>query len=184
MDDLRRLTETTLNSFGKIDILINNAGVFIENDFFEASEEDYDKTMDVIVKGTFFLTQMVAKSMVERGIRGRIVNISSAATGLVRGMPVDYCAAKSAVNTMTKALSSALGKYGITVNGIAPGPIPTKINKWQFDDPKIRETLREATTLKEFGDTRYIANAVRYFLTEDAKWTTGALLQVDGGASV
>lgn len=184
IEEVRKLSDLALQTFGKIDILVNNAGVFINNDFLGTSEEDFDRTMDVIVKGAFFLTQAVARSMVDRGIRGRIINISSAATTLLRGMPVDYCAAKSAVNTLTRALSAELGKYGITVNGILPGPIPTKLNKFQFDDPVMRETLLQATTLKEYGDAAYIANAARYFLTEDAKWTTGALLHVDGGATV
>ena len=119
--------------------------------------------------------------MVEMGIRGRILNISSGATVKVSGMPVDYCVAKSGINTMTKALADVLGKYGITVNCILPGPIPTKINKWQFDDPEIREQLRTATKLCEFGDTSYIADAVVYFVSDGAKWTTGAMLNVDGG---
>jgi NAD(P)-dependent dehydrogenase (short-subunit alcohol dehydrogenase family) len=184
MEDIERLANTALEKFEKIDILVNNAGVFIDSGFLTASEEDWDRTMNVNTKGVFFLSQAVARSMVKRNIRGRIINISSVATKLLRGMPADYCVSKSAVNTLTLALSAALGEYGITVNAILPGPIPTKLNKWQFDDPVTSERLRDWTTLKEYGDTRYVAQAARYFLTDEAKWTTGSLLNVDGGAAV
>ncbi len=184
MEEISGLVKAALEKFEKIDILVNNAGVMFDSAFLTATEEDWDRTMGVNLKGMFFLSQAVAKSMVERRIRGRIVNISSVATTNLRGLPVDYCVSKSAVNTMTRALSAELGQYGITVNAIMPGPIPTKLNKWQFDDPAMRERLRDWTTLKEYGDVRYIAQAVRYFLTEEAKWTTGALLHVDGGATV
>lgn len=184
MEDISRLKKMALEKFEKIDILVNNAGVMFDSTFLTATEEDWDRTMDVNVKGLFFLTQAVAHSMIERRIRGRIINISSIATTMLRGMPVDYCVSKGSVNTITRALSAALGEYGITVNAIMPGPIPTKLNKWQFDDPVMRERFRDWTTLREYGDVRYIAQAVRYFLSDEAQWTTGALLHVDGGATV
>lgn len=170
-----------LQCLGHVDILFNNAGVFLESTFLTATEKNLDKTLNVIVKGTFFLTQLVAKHMIEKGIRGRIVNTSSAVTKDQTGQPLDYCIAKSGINIMTTALAKELGPHGITVNAILPGAIPTKINAWQFADPKIRETFRSGSVLGELGDANYIASAVMYFISENARWTTGVLMSVDGG---
>lgn len=181
MDGVHAVYDTAVRQFSKIDILVNNAGVFIENDFLSLSEKDYDRTQEVITKGTFFLTQLIAKNMIANSIKGRIINISSSATFQIKGMPVDYCIAKSGVNIMTKALAEILGKDGITVNAILPGSIPTKINKWQFDDPVIRQSLIDETALKTLGNTEYIAGAVKYLVSDEAKWTTGAFIEVNGG---
>lgn len=180
-DGRERIFNEAIRQFGHIDILHNNAGVFLESDFLNATEENLDRTMDVIVKGTFFLTQIVARHMVAQGIRGRIVNTSSAVTKDQAGQPMDYCIAKSGINVLTTGLAKELGKYGITVNAILPGAIPTKINSWQFADPQIRETFRSGSVLGELGDPDYIAAAVMYFISDEARWTTGVLMSVDGG---
>lgn len=181
---IKKIFDAALDHFGHIDILVNNAGVFIDSDFLSANEEDFHRTMNVIAKGSYFLTQRVVKSMIEKKIKGRIINISSAATQDFTGTSIDYCMAKAGINIMTRAVAKAVGKYGITCNCIIPGTIPTKINKWQFDDPKIRESLKRRSVLYEFGDTQYIAKAVEYFVSDNAKWTTGAQLNVDGGYSL
>lgn len=173
-----------LEKLGTIDILFNNAGVFLDSTFLTATEENLDRTLDVIVKGTFFLTQKVAKHMIEHGIRGRIVNTSSAVTKDQRGQPVDYCVAKAGINVLTTALAAELGPHGITVNAVLPGSVPTKINSWQFADPVVREKFRSGSVLGELGDADYIAAAVDYFVSDAAKWTTGALLSVDGGFTI
>ncbi len=173
--------DKALESFDHIDILVNNAGVFIQNDIFTITEKDFNRTLDVIIKGTFFLTQDVVKHMVDKKIKGRIINISSAATENFDGIPTDYSVAKAGINMMTRTVAKDIGEYGITCNAIMPGAIPTKINKWQFDDPEIKERLRNNSVLREFGDTNYIAKAVEYFVSDEAAWTTGAILKVDGG---
>lgn len=184
MEDVRRVYNEACEKFGRIDILFNNAGVFLESTFLTASEENFDRTVSVIEKGTFFLTQLVARNMVENGTKGRIINTSSSVTKDQTSQPVDYCMAKAAINVFTTALAKELGKYGITVNAILPGAIPTNINKWQFEDPALRETFRNGSVLHELGDPGYIAGAVRYFLSPEAEWTTGVLLSVDGGYTI
>ena len=166
---------------GTIDILFNNAGVFLDSTFLTATEQQLDRTLDVIVKGTFLLTQRVAAHMIERGVRGRIVNTSSAVTKDQTGQPVDYCMAKAGINVLTTALAKELGPHGITVNAVLPGAIPTKLNSWQFADPETRERFRAGSVLGELGDADYIAGAVRYFISDEARWTTGVLMSVDGG---
>ena len=122
--------------------------------------------------------------MIAEGIRGRIINTSSSVTKDQKGQPVDYCIAKAGINVMTTALARELGPYGITVNAILPGAIPTKINRWQFADPKLREQFRSGSVLGELGAPEYIAGAVKYFISDEAHWTTGVLLSVDGGYTI
>lgn len=181
MADVRALYDAAIGKLGHIDILFNNAGIFLESTFLTGTEEHLQKTFDVIVRGTFFLTQMTAKHMIEEKIKGRIINTSSAVTKDSENQPVDYCIAKAGINIFTTAVARELGPYGITVNAILPGAIPTKINSWQFADPKLREAFKEGAVLKTLGAPEYIANAVKYFISDDACWTTGVLLSVDGG---
>lgn len=181
MKDIQKLYQEACAQFQTIDILFNNAGVFLESTFFTVTEENFDRTVSVIEKGTFFLTQFIVHHMVENKIRGRIVNISSAVTKNQAGQPIDYCMAKAAINVFTTALAKEVGIYGITVNAILPGAIPTNINKWQFSDEKIRESFRLGSVLHELGDTDYIVGALKYFISEEARWTTGVLMSVDGG---
>lgn len=176
--------DAAIKMLGRIDILFNNAGVFLESTFLTATQENLDRTFDVIVRGTFFLTQKVARHMIENGIHGRIVNTSSSVTKDQAGQPVDYCMAKAGINVLTTALARELGPYGITVNAVLPGAVPTKINSWQFADPAVREKFRTGSVLGEFGDADYIAAAVEYFVSDAARWTTGALLSVDGGYTI
>lgn len=181
MEGIRKTYEEALAFLGHIDVLYNNAGVFIDYDFLDATEEAYDRTMDVNVKGTFFLTQLVARQMVEKGIKGRIINTSSAVVDAPTNTPLDYCTSKGAVESMTKCMAVWLGPHGITVNAVVPCTIPTKLNKWQFDDPVLRENFRKGSVLGELGESEYLAEAVRYLLSENARWTTGTRLVVDGG---
>lgn len=180
-EGVQAIFDTAVNTLGSIDILFNNAGVFLDSTFLTATEANLDRTLDVIVKGTFFLTQLVAKHMIERQIRGRIINTSSSVTKDQTGQPIDYCIAKAGINVLTTALARELGPYGITVNAVLPGAIPTKINSWQFADPATRERFRAGSVLGELGSADYIAGAVQYFISDDARWTTGVLMSVDGG---
>ncbi len=180
-DGVQKVFDSAMEQLGKIDILCNNAGVFAESTLLNVTPEQYARTMQVIAAGTLFLTQRVAGHMIQCGIAGRIINTSSAVTKCQKGQPVDYCMAKAAVNILTRCAAQELGPYGITCNAILPGAIPTKLNRWQFEDPKIREDFRSGSVLHQLGDAAYIAEAVRYLISPNARWTTGVLLSVDGG---
>jgi len=166
---------------GQVDVLVNNAGVFCDESFFEITEEGFDRTIAINLKAPFFLSQMIARKMKDMGVPGRIIHISSGGTKHVEGLNVSYAAAKGGLNVMTKAMAAHLGTFGITVNAILPGPVETKLNAHQFRDPTMRETLLSATRLRKFGSADDIAAAAAYFASEDAGWTTGTLLGVDGG---
>ena len=166
---------------GDIYGLVNNAGVCIFEDFFDIDMSSFDFTFHVNIKSVFILTQKIAKQMADKGIKGRIINFSSIAAASGSATQVHYGAAKGAVSAFTKAASVALGKYGITVNAILPGPIPTKHNSGFLFDDEVQKGLFERMPLMSYGDPANIADAVVYFLGEHANWTTGALFSVDGG---
>ena len=170
-----------LNVCGDIDVLVNNAGVCIFEDFLETPAENFDFMFDVNIKAPFILTQQIAKQMRDRGIKGRIVNFSSITAISASATQVHYGAAKGAVASFTRMAADALGKYGITVNGVMPGPIPTKHNSEYLAEEEQKDALCERMPLGHYGDPSNIADAVVYFLGEGASWTTGALLPVDGG---
>ena len=180
--DIDTLLAKTLETFSKIDILVNNAGIFLNGDFFEISEEMFDRTIDVNLKGCFLLMQKAAKHMVQKGIHGRIVNISSALAVTGCEFQPHYAASKAGVNMLTKAGACSLAPYGITVNAIMPGTIETNANRKQLSDEATAKEILSRTPMKSYGRPEDISEAVKYFISENAAWTTGSILVVDGGS--
>lgn len=170
-----------INACGDIYGLVNNAGVCLFEDFLEIPVEHYDFTFNVNMKAPFILTQQLAKQMVARGIHGRIVNFSSITAVSASATQVHYGAAKGAISSFTRMAAEALGKYGITVNAVMPGPVPTKHNSAYLAQDATRTELCGRIPMGSYGDPAYIADGVAYFLGEKACWTTGVLLPVDGG---
>ena len=179
-DEVLRLADE-INHCGDIYGLVNNAGVCLFEDFFDITPETYDLTFNVNMKSMFLLTQKIAKQMVERKIRGRIVNFSSITATSGSATQVHYGAAKNAVSGFTHMAAEALGKYGITVNAIQPGPICTKHNSAYLAEEDTKKALFDRMPMGCYGQPEYIADAVAYLLGEKACWTTGILLPVDGG---
>ncbi len=175
------LVESTLNAFGTIDILVNNAGICPFKDFLAISEELWDRVLDVNLKGYFLCSQAVAKVMVERGIKGRIINIGSISSLGGGSQQAHYCAAKGGINSLTKSMAIALGPYGITCNAILPGTVETDINKEDLSNPEKREYMVNRTPLRRLGKPEDIAGPAVFFASEDSDYVTGATLVVDGG---
>jgi len=180
-NEISKLIENAIAFFGKIDILVNNAGIFIDKNFFEITEEIFDRTIDVNLKGSFLMMQGVAKHMIEKQIKGRIVNISSALSITGCEHQPHYAASKAGVNMLTKAGAYELAQYGITVNAIMPGTIETNANKGQLSEPGTAAQILSRTPMKSFGKPKHIAEAVKYFVSQNAEWTTGSIISIDGG---
>lgn len=178
----KRLVERVLDAFGHIDILVNCAGVAPFVDFMEATESLWDHTITVNAKSVFFLGQEVARTMIERKIRGRIVNITSI-SGEKATSPLQtiYCTSKAAANMATKVMAVALAPCGITVNAVLPGTVPTGLNEGVLKDAKTKKGIIDATPLHALGKPEHIAEAALMFAEDAADWTTGSLLVVDGG---
>ena len=170
----------TVKEFGRIDILVNNAGIGPPNPVEDVTEEDFDYTLAVNLKGTFFVTQEVGRVMIkQRG--GKIVNLSSQA-GFV-GLPTEsvYCMTKAAIAHLTKCVAVEWGHYGITVNAVAPTFIRTPGTvKWLKDDA-FRTDLLSKIPLGRVGDPIDVAGAVVFLASPAAALITGTTLLIDGG---
>jgi NAD(P)-dependent dehydrogenase (short-subunit alcohol dehydrogenase family) len=184
--DITRRTEIasavaeTLKQFGRIDILVNNVGIGPPNPVEDVTEEDFDYTLAVNLKGTFFVTQEVGRAMIkQRG--GKIVNLSSQA-GFV-GLPTEsvYCMTKAAIAHLTKCVAVEWGRYGINVNAVAPTFIRTPGTvKWLKDDA-FRTDLLSKIPLGRVGDPIDVAGAVVFLCSPSAALITGTTLLIDGG---
>ena len=181
--DIDAAVAKTVTTFEKLDIILNNAGVAEFVPFLTMTEEQWDKTLDTNVKGYFLVAQAAVREMVKNK-SGRIINIASIASGGVGvGFPsiVQYCASKGAVVAMTEALADELAPMGILVNAIGPGVIESEMTEGILKDPKQAEAMLARAPLKRAGKPEEIAAAVVYLASEEASYTTGATLYIDGG---
>lgn len=181
--DIDTAIAQTVQTFGRLDILLNNAGVAEFAAFPTMTEEQYDKTLNTNLKGYFFVAQAASREMAKNKW-GRIINIASIASGGVGvGFPqvAQYCASKGGVIGMTEALAIELAPMGILVNAIGPGVIETEMTEGILKDPKQAEAMLARAPLKRAGKAEEIASAVVYLSSDEASYATGATLYVDGG---
>jgi NAD(P)-dependent dehydrogenase (short-subunit alcohol dehydrogenase family) len=186
LKDCRQAVEETVKSFGGIDILFNNAGVFYPQTALECSEREWDEQIDVNLKGTFLMSKFTLPGMIERK-RGVIVNNASG-WGIVGGdHAVAYCASKGGVVLMTKAMAIDHGAQGIRVNCVCPGDVETpmlpadaKMRGLEWEDYIAGCAVRP---LGRVGTVEEIAKAVLFLASDDSSFMTGAALVVDGGGS-
>ncbi len=177
VDDIRRLFQETHKAFGRLDILINNAGIFWAKPIVETTEEEYDRMFAVNAKGQFFALQEAAKHMAEGG---RIVNISTGGTKLAfQGISI-YGASKSALEFFTKVAAKELGAKNITVNTVSPGYTETDM----LSDPQFRSIGAQASPFGRLGTPTDIAQVVAFVVSEEAGWITGDTIQAGGGVAM
>jgi dehydrogenase/reductase SDR family member 4 len=179
-EDSKALVERVVKEFGRIDILINNAGT---NPYYgpimEQDEKTYDITMNVNVKAIFILSQLVGKVMKERG-GGCIINISSIG-GLRAGELGVYSVTKAAVIMMTKVMAKEWGQFNIRVNAIAPGIIKTRLSEALWKDPEVNEKAVRTMALMRLGEPEEIADAVVFLSSSAGSYITGETIVIDGG---
>ncbi|KJS00750.1 MAG: 3-oxoacyl-ACP reductase [Peptococcaceae bacterium BRH_c4a] len=178
--EVEAMFKQVVNTYGRIDILVNNAGIFRDKAFLKMTEEDWDKVLEVDLKGVFLCSQEAVKYMREQGY-GRIVNISSRAWLGGPGQ-ANYSAAKAGVVALTRTLALELGKRGITVNCIPPGLIETPM--WHSLPEEGKERLLKAQPMGRIGSPRDIARTVMFFASDEAGYINGQTLYVCGGKSL
>jgi 3-oxoacyl-[acyl-carrier protein] reductase len=178
-DDVERLVTAAVDRFGRIDILVNNAGVHVAKGVLETTEEDWDRTIDVNLKGPYLCSKAVAPIMLDQG-RGTIINISSN-SGLYHPSAMrftEYVASKAGLNGLTKALALALGP-AIRVNAICPGWIRTDM--LEEIDPEVHQRILDETALARWGTPQDVASAAAFLASDEASFITGELMIVAGG---
>lgn len=169
--------------FGRIDVLVNNVGIGPGNLAEDVTEEDFDYTVDINLKGTFFTTQAVAKLMIAQK-SGRIINMSSQAGSVTLRGEAIYCMSKAAINHLTRCLAAEWARHGITVNSIAPTFIWTDGTRPSLDNPDFHQHVLGHIPLGRIGDPIDVAGAVVFLASPASSLITGANLMVDGGWSV
>ncbi len=182
--DVDAMVQRTVDEFGRIDVLVNDAGICPFEDFLTMSEELWDRVLDVNLKGYFLCSQAVARVMVAKGIRGRIVHVSSISAIVGGAQQAHYCASKAGINLLSASMAIALGPYGITSNCVLPGPILTDINREDLSNPEKAAYFQKRTPIKGIGDPEDVVGPVLFYASDEAAYCTGSTLVVDGGILV
>jgi len=177
LEDIQGLFDQTIEHFGRLDVLINNAGIRISKNVADIKEAEFDRLFAINVKGTFFACQQAARRLSDGG---KIINVSSAVTRMMLPGYSIYAASKGAVDQITRALAKELGGRNITVNAVSPGPVDTDL----FRDGKSEEQIQQMAqmaALGRIGQVQDIADAVAFLASEAARWITGQSIHVNGG---
>ena len=178
-DDVKRMVQRTVQEFGGVDILVNNAGVHFAKDFFEITEDEWNRTIDVNLKGAYLCSKEVAPIMIKQK-RGRIINISSNSGEYHQSAMrfVEYVVSKAGMNGLTRALALKLGPY-VRVNAILQGYISTEMVA--HFTPEDEKMLMNETAVKRFGNVEDVANAALFLASDESDFITGELMFVTGG---
>jgi len=180
-EQVDEMVARTVEAFGRIDIFVNNAGVVVFKEFYDFTEADWDFTCDTNVKGLFLCCQAVAREMRKTG-GGNIVGVASIAGEKVTARSqIAYCASKAGYHALIRYMAVALAPYGIRVNAVLPGGIPTDQNEQFLTDPETLDYFSRIVPAGRLGTPADVAAAIKYFISGEASWATGALLTLDGG---
>lgn len=174
------LVPAVVGSLGRLDILVNNAGLNIQRQALDVTEEDWDRVLDVNLKGLFFCSQAAGRHMIEHG-GGRIVNIASQMGLVGYWRRAAYCSSKAGVVNLTRVLAIEWAKHGINVNAIAPTFVLTPLTAPMFEDADFKADVIARIPLGRLADPDDVANAAVYLASPAAKMVTGQTLAVDGG---
>ena len=179
--DLRRLIDTAVQRYGRLDIMVNNAGMETRTSILDTTEAQYDLVMSVNLKSAFFGTQLAAKQMIAQGSGGRIINISSVHEDWPMPGNTPYCLSKGGMRMLTRTAGNELAKHGIQVIGVGPGAVATPINSQTLQDPVALGKLDAAIPLGRVARPEEIADAVAYLCDDGASYISATTLFVDGG---
>lgn len=181
--EVEEMINAAVSKWGKVDILVNNAGIVQFKPFVDLTEEEWDRTLDINLKGQFLCAQAAVKQMIKQK-SGSIINIASIDMGQIgKGMPylVHYSASKGGVVAMTQSLAVELAPYNIRINAVAPGAINTKIAEGQPTDPKAMEVIMSQIPMRRVGEPEEVSNLVLFLASDASSYITGSTMVVDGG---
>lgn len=180
-ENCEKLVEQTLEVFGHVDVLVNNAGITRDSLIIRMTDEQFDQVIDTNLKGAFYMMRAVSKQMMKQRC-GRIINISSVVGVMGNAGQVNYAASKAGVIGMTKSLARELASRKVTVNAVAPGMIATDMTAVMSD--KAKEAMKAAIPMGEMGRPEDIAGMVAFLAGEESRYITGQVICVDGGMAI
>jgi len=179
--DVDRMVEKVMDQFGVIDVLVNNAGIIIRSPILEMSEKDWDRLLDVDLKGYFLCAQAVGKKMVEQK-KGVIINIASQFAFKVGAAMGAYSVAKAGVVMLTRVFAQELGRFGIRTNTVAPAMVRTEFSRHTWSNPEALKQVEASLPLGRVAETTDLVGAVLLLASDASSYITGHTILVDGGA--
>jgi glucose 1-dehydrogenase len=179
--DLQNLIDTTVKAFGRLDVMVNNAGIETRTPVLDTSEEQYEKVLEVNLKSAFFGCQLAAKQMIKQGGGGRIINITSIHEDWPMPGNAAYCLSKGGLRMLTRTAGVELAPHNILVVGVAPGAVATPINQVTMKDPALMTRLNAAIPLGRMATTDEISRVVAFLASDGASYLTATTIVVDGG---
>lgn len=181
LPDLQHMIDTAVSSFGRLDIMVNNAGVETRTSILDTSEAQYDKVLEINLKSAFFGTQFAAKRMIAQGGGGRIINVSSIHEDWPMTGNTAYCLSKGGMRMLTRTAAVELAAHNILVSAVAPGAVATPINTSTIQDPALLKRLDNAIPLGRLANPEEIANVVAFLAGDGGSYITASTVIVDGG---
>ncbi|MBP0439931.1 SDR family NAD(P)-dependent oxidoreductase [Tianweitania sediminis] len=183
-DQVEALIEEAVKAFGRIDIMVNNAGIAMVQDFLEVTKADYDKVLSVNLEGAFWGTQAAGRQMIKQGGAGVIINMSSINSGLANPRVATYAITKGGMNQITGTAAVAFAPHGIRVVGVGPGTIDTDMIHTGFVSDASVKGILSRTPLGRYGTAAEVASVVSFLASDDASYITGETIYPDGGRRV
>jgi glucose 1-dehydrogenase len=181
VEDLERLIKAAVDAFGRLDIMVNNAGIETRTSIIDTTEAQYERVMEINLKSAFFGTQLAAKQMIAQGDGGRIINITSVHEDWPMPGNTAYCLSKGGMRMLTRTAGVELGEHGICVVGVGPGAVATPINTSTMNDPVKMEKLDAAIPLARMAQPEEIGSVVAFLAGAGAGYMTATTVFADGG---
>jgi glucose 1-dehydrogenase len=181
VEQLQSLVDQAVQAFGRLDVMVNNAGIETRTSVLDTSEQQYDRVLDINLKSAFFGTQIAAKQFIKQGGGGRIINMTSVHEDWPMPGNTAYCLSKGGMRMLTRTAGVELGPHGISVIGVGPGAVATPINTETMNDPGKMAVLDAAIPLGRMADPDEIAAVVAFLADEGASYVTATTIFADGG---
>lgn len=180
-DEVEKMFAQAVKAFGRVDIVVNNAGIEIKTPFVEVTDEEWNKVMDVNLFGAFLVSQAGVRQMLKQGTGGKLLFISSVHEDIPFPGYTSYCASKGAIRMMMRNLAMELAPHKINVNNIAPGAIATPINQQVLDNPHEKKNALSEIPWGRFGKPEEVANVAVFLASDESDYVTGSTYYIDGG---
>jgi glucose 1-dehydrogenase len=179
--DLHKLVDAAVAKFGHLDVLVSNAGIETRASLLEATEEDFDKTIDINLKSAFFGAQTAAQQFIKQNTGGLIINMSSVHEDWPMPGNISYCVSKGGMRMLTRTAGAELGPQGVRIVNVAPGAVATPINEKTMKNKKELTTLNDSIPLRHVASPEEIADVVVFLASDGARYMTATTVFVDGG---